>query len=107
MATKLSRAAVCDPLPSPTAGQRAHTLLRWALLCACAECLGIAAAALWYGRVVALFGEPSALAPGLSVWLLLTLSAVPEGLALGVFRPGAFDGSSLGSRRAGGSGRQS
>jgi hypothetical protein len=58
-------------------------LARWALLCACAECLGIAAAALWYGGVLTVFGQPAALAPRLGVWLLLTLSAVPEGLVLG------------------------
>ncbi len=62
---------------------RAMLYRRWILLCALAEGLGIAAAALWYGTVALTLGEPEALLPRFGVWFLLTLSAVPEGVILG------------------------
>ncbi len=55
----------------------------WILWCAAAECLGIGAAALHYGAVLTLFGEPEPVAARVGVWLLLALAAVPEGLVLG------------------------
>jgi hypothetical protein len=57
--------------------------LRWVLLCALAEFLGIAAAALWYGAANVLFGEPAEFSARLAVWLVMSLAAVPEGLILG------------------------
>ena len=58
-------------------------VLRWIPLCAAAEFLGIAAAASWYGAVNVLIGEPEPLLARAGAWVLMTLSAVPEGFVLG------------------------
>lgn len=52
-------------------------------MCAVAEFLGIGAAALWYGVVNVVVGEPVPLLARAGAWLLMTLAAVPEGLVLG------------------------
>ncbi len=57
--------------------------VRWVILCALAELFGIGAAAIWYGGVNVLFGEPGTILPRIGVWLLMTLAAVPEGVILG------------------------
>lgn len=56
---------------------------RWVLLCATAEFLGIAAAAVWYGGIHATIGEPEPIPFRFLAWLLMSLAAVPEGLILG------------------------
>jgi hypothetical protein len=61
----------------------AALVLRWIPLCAAAEFFGIAAAALWYGAVNVLIGEPEPLLARTGAWILMTLAAVPEGLVLG------------------------
>lgn len=61
----------------------ARLLKRWVMLCAAAELLGIASAAVWYGSVNMMFGEPEPLLARTVVWLLMTLAAVPEGIVLG------------------------
>jgi hypothetical protein len=58
-------------------------LLNWALICALAEALGLLAAGMWYGTVMAVLGEPEALAPRLGVWAAASLAAVTEGIILG------------------------
>lgn len=58
-------------------------LARWILLCAAAEFLGIAAAAVWYGGMNVAFGEPEPLALRTVAWILMSLAAVPEGIVLG------------------------
>ena len=57
--------------------------VRWVILCVLAELFGIGAAAIWYGGVNVLFGEPGTFLPRIGVWLLMTLAAVPEGVILG------------------------
>lgn len=58
-------------------------IVRWIALCAVAEFFGIALAAIWYGIVAVTFGEPVELALRIGVWLLATMSAIPEGFVLG------------------------
>jgi hypothetical protein len=62
---------------------RKSYFIRWMLLCAGAELLGIASAATWYGGVHATLGEPEPLMLRLVAWLLMSLAAIPEGLILG------------------------
>jgi hypothetical protein len=56
---------------------------RWVALCAVAEFLGIASAAIWYGGVNVVLGEPEPLLARTMVWFLMSLAAVPEGIVLG------------------------
>ncbi|MGL4576307.1 MAG: hypothetical protein ACRCV9_16105 [Burkholderiaceae bacterium] len=56
---------------------------KWIGLCAVAECFGIGLAALWYGGVMLVLGEPQPIGARTGVWLLATLAAVPEGFVLG------------------------
>lgn len=72
-----------DVAPIDAPGHRAQLLWWWILLCAFAECAGVALAALWYGAVAVGFGEPDDIVARIGVWLLLTAAAVPEGLVLG------------------------
>jgi len=58
-------------------------LLRWTALCAFAELLGIASAAVWYGAMNVWVGEPDEIALRIGAWFLMSLAAVPEGLVLG------------------------
>lgn len=60
--------------------------IRWVVLCALGEGLGIAAAVLWYGAVMLTLGEPEPLGARLAVWGLVALAAVPEALVLGGFQ---------------------
>jgi len=57
--------------------------LRWVMLCAAAELLGIAAAAAWYGVANIALGEPEAIPLRVVAWFVMALAAVPEGLILG------------------------
>lgn len=78
-----------DTSPStfvPMTIDRQLLLLRWSALCATAELLGIASAAIWYGGVNVWVGEPPELSVRIGAWLLMTLAAVPEGLVLGDYR---------------------
>ena len=56
--------------------------IRWVVLCAAAEYLGIAAAALSFGVVAYTFGEPQAFSAKLGIWLLSAAAGVPEGFVL-------------------------
>jgi hypothetical protein len=58
-------------------------VLRWILLCALAEVLGIAAGAFWYSTIDELFGTPQDFVQRLPVWFLLALSGLLEGAILG------------------------
>jgi len=58
-------------------------LLRWTGLCAVAELLGIASAAVWYGAMNVWVGEPKEIALRIGAWLMMSLAAVPEGFVLG------------------------
>lgn len=58
-------------------------LLRWTGLCAVAELLGIASAAIWYGAMNVWVGEPKEIPLRIGAWLLMSLAAVPEGVVLG------------------------
>lgn len=62
---------------------RSNLLLRWIVICALAEILGISAAALWYGTANILIGEPVAISARLGAWLVMSLAAMPEGVILG------------------------
>ncbi len=61
----------------------ARFLALWVAVCALAEFLGIGAAALWYGAVMVILGEPVALLQRAGVWLVATAAAIPEGIVLG------------------------
>jgi hypothetical protein len=65
--------------PAPAA----RFLALWVVVCALAEFIGIGAAALWYGAVMVIIGEPVALVQRTGVWLLATAAAIPEGVVLG------------------------
>lgn len=68
-------------MPAPTPAARFLAL--WIAVCALAEFLGIGAAALWYGAVMVILGEPAVLLQRAGVWLLATAAAIPEGIVLG------------------------
>ena len=58
----------------------------WIALCATAEFFGIGAAAVWYGSVTQLFGEPEPIPARIAVWLAMSLAAAPEGIILGAMQ---------------------
>lgn len=55
----------------------------WVALCAVAEFLGIAWAALWFGGMHFFLGELEPIPARVVVWIAMSMAAIPEGVILG------------------------